>query len=68
MIEVWLLETNYDDYEDGCFQEMYLHIPNTNIWLTNTSLYEEEIHEQRFTELFWKRQGQQHLFTKLGEF
>jgi len=66
-IEVWLLETKYEGQADDSFDEIFIHIPRTNIWITDTAYTGERLENVDFTRLFWDRMYDEHLFTRLGE-
>lgn len=63
-MEVWLLESKYKDGTE--YDEIFLHVPQTDIWLTNTGLSHEHLEDACFTQLFWDKMYEEHLFTRLG--
>ena len=56
------------DYYGEIYMEMVLHIPKTNIWLTNNSSSGENLEESHFTEKFWRcvDEMQENYLIKLG--
>ena len=64
-VAVYLLETSY---EDGMqFEEIFIHIPGTDVWVTDTGYYEENLENVMFTQRFWDKVGEEHVLTLLGE-
>lgn len=63
-MDVYLLETKYKD--GAAYEEFFLHAEGTDIWITDTGYFDEELENVMFTQLFWDRQGEEHLLTKLG--
>lgn len=64
-MEVWLLEMNYGS--DGYCMELYLHVPDTDLWLTNTAYWGEHIEAPGFTQNFWDKLGEEDKLTKVGK-
>lgn len=64
-MEVWLLETVYDDEEH--FLEIFWHVPDTDVWITDTGYSRETLKNAEFTQTFWNELGDTCMFTRLGE-
>jgi len=65
-IEVWLLQTIYP--EPAHYMEVFLHISNTNMWITDTGFSQEHLESMEFDKIPHDYSGEyEHLFTKLGE-
>ena len=64
MIEIWLLETSYEDGES--YEEIFMHIPDTDVWITDDGYKSETLSIVRLTPLFWKNSRNTHWLTKLG--
>ncbi len=68
-MEVWLLETYYNDPDTvrSYEAEVFLHLPNTDVWIADTGYFREELDNVIFTNKFWDELGKDDLFTKLGQ-
>jgi len=50
-MEVWFLESSYCGADCS---EMYLHLKDTDIWLTDIGYDQEAVTNIGFTNLFWR--------------
>ena len=64
MIEVWLLESHYNEHDN--FFELYWHFTDTNIWITDEGYSCEDLRVTYFTKNFWADKENEHLWTYLG--
>lgn len=64
-MEVWLLESVYGETQ---YEEIFLHLSGSDIWITDTGFFDEHLENVGFTELFWKSVEEEdgYQWTKLG--
>ena len=68
-MKVYLYE---EVYGEELYESIIMNIPDTNIWLSNTSYYNEDnyyehIENLDFTDKFWDNLGKNDLLTYLGD-
>ena len=63
--EIWLLESHH--VYDGTYAELYIHIPDTDLWFTDIGYSEEDIVSVGFTKSFWDKLGINDNLEYLGD-